>query len=137
MRGHQRTDTLWNHKNRKLANLITQTTALSNSMLKVMAYKCSKLFHFLIILLYCTNVCLLYPYDLHNDVLLYISSQVFVWESIGSVTEICHVSIYTVETGKYCKPELDLLCCWLSGFKKMTEKTPVKQIKQSVFCCCV
>lgn len=77
-----------------------------------MAYKCSKPFHFLIILLHCTNVCLLYPYGkIYNDVLLYISFQLFVWESIGSVTEIYHVSIYTVETGKYCKPEVDLLCC--------------------------
>lgn len=58
-------------------------------------------------------------------------------ESVGSMTEICHGSVYTMETGKYCKPELDLLCCWLSGFKKMTEKTPVKQIKQSDVCCCV
>lgn len=40
----------------------------------------------------------LYPYGkIYNDVLLYISFQLFVWESIGSVTEIYHVSIYTVK----------------------------------------
>ena len=37
-RGHQRTDRLWNHNHRKLANLITWTTVLSNS--KKLSHAC-------------------------------------------------------------------------------------------------